>query len=99
MDAIPIQTITVRPSRFPSSFTRTPMGIPYGLLSPRGRIRAYRVPVGRPDRLGSLSTPEALGAHDMGKHSPCARFGAFWLKPVNAFGLFFITTLARVHIC
>src|SRR4029078_12933026 len=42
--ALRIRPITGRRSLSPSSSTRTAFGPPYGLLTPGGTIRAYRVP-------------------------------------------------------
>ena len=52
---------TDRPSLFPSSCARTPMGSPCGSLSPtgRGRVRGCHVPLIYPDRLGAACTPVA----------------------------------------
>jgi hypothetical protein len=53
----PIRPITGRPSLAPSSFTRRPIGSPYGPLSLTGRRRAYHVPLMDPDGLGRISSP------------------------------------------
>jgi hypothetical protein len=53
----PIRPITDRPSLAPSSFTRRPIGSPYGPLSLLGRRRAYHVPPMCPDGLGRISPP------------------------------------------
>jgi hypothetical protein len=71
--ATPIRPITGRRSLAPPSHTRTAIGLPCGRLSLAGTVRAYQVPIVRPDGLGALSPPVALGAHDRGAASPCAR--------------------------
>ena len=54
----PIRPITGRPSLAPSSFTRSPVGSPCGLLSLAGGLWAYHVPqVEHADGLGRASTP------------------------------------------
>ena len=45
--------------------------------------------------VGSLFPPVALGAHDRGGFSPCARHVAFWLKPISTFGLSHITVFIK----
>jgi hypothetical protein len=57
--ATPIRPITGRPSLAPSSSTRSPVGWPYGLPTPRGRVRAYHVAPLKPRGLGPASTPVA----------------------------------------
>ena len=49
--------ITQQPSLAPSSFTRHPIGFPYGSLSLPGERRAYHVPPLYPHGLGLASTP------------------------------------------
>ena len=44
-DATPIHPITGWHSLVPSSHARTSMGLPYGLLSLKGDIRGYHVPL------------------------------------------------------
>ena len=66
----PLRPITGRHSRAPPSFTRSPMGSPYGSLSLAGGLRAYHVPqLERPGWLrprlcagGSASAPGEFGA-------------------------------------
>jgi hypothetical protein len=54
----PIRPITGRLSLPPSSFTRSPIGAPYGVLSLAGGLRAYHVPqVERTGGLGRVSSP------------------------------------------
>ncbi|WP_207681262.1 hypothetical protein [Desulfonema magnum] len=56
-----IRTVTARHSLSPTSFTRIPVGLPCGSLSPKGEIRAYHVSHKYlTDRLGSALTPVAL---------------------------------------
>ena len=55
----PIRPATGRPSLPPSSSTRSPIGSPYGSLSPRGGLRAYHVAPLKPRGLGPASTPVA----------------------------------------
>ncbi len=52
--------ITQQPSLAPSSFTRHPIGLPYGSLSLPGERRAYHVPPLYPHGLGLASTPGVL---------------------------------------
>ena len=40
----PLHLMTRRPSRAPSSCTRSPLGLPCGFLSPQGALRASHVP-------------------------------------------------------
>src|SRR5262249_4234464 len=55
-----ILIVTIKRLLSPRSFTRPPVGIPYGLLSAGGgEGRAYHVPQIRPDGLGLVSTPVA----------------------------------------
>ena len=66
----PLRPITGRHSLAPPSFTRSPMGSPYGSLSLAGGLRAYHVPqLERPGWLrprlcagGSASAPGEFGA-------------------------------------
>src|SRR6516162_1437549 len=55
----PIRPATGRRSLPPSSSTRSPLGSPYGSLSPKGGLRAYRVAPPKPRGLGPASTPVA----------------------------------------
>jgi hypothetical protein len=57
--ATPIRPITGRPSLAPSSFTRSPIGSPCGVLSLAGGLRAYHVPPTSPSGLGRVSRPVA----------------------------------------
>jgi hypothetical protein len=57
--ATPIRPATGRPSLPPSSSTRSPIGSPYGSLSPRGGLRAYHVAPPKPHGLGPASTAVA----------------------------------------
>jgi hypothetical protein len=57
--ATPIRPITGRPSLAPRSFTRSPIGGPYGPPTPRGGLRAYHVASPKPRGLGPASTPVA----------------------------------------
>jgi hypothetical protein len=68
--ATPIRPITRRPSLAPPSFTRSPIGSPYGSLSRAdqglpGELRAYHVPLVYPRGLGSSSTPVVLHLRQM----------------------------------
>jgi hypothetical protein len=72
----PIRPITGRPSLPPSPCTRSPIGSPYGSLSPGGGLRAYHVAPLKPawvrPRLyagGSASAPGEFGAPGPG-HVP-----------------------------
>ena len=88
----PIHPITGWPSLLPSSSARTPIGLPYGLLSLTGGVRGCHVPSqSHTDGLGALCPPVAL--------MPMTRKGGvlvpatvpFWLKPDSIFGLFSVT--------
>ena len=57
--SIPLHLIPRRPSLAPSSFTRSPIGLPCGALSLVGALRAYHVPSLYPHGLGLASTPGA----------------------------------------
>ena len=68
--ATPIRFITKRPSLLPSSFTRTPIGSPYGSLSQAdvsqpGGVWAYLVPCEYQNGLGLASPPVALHLRQM----------------------------------
>src|SRR5207248_10805623 len=93
----PVRPATGRPSLVPSSFTRSPIGSPYGLLSLAGATglpRCVAEAAWVRSRLyagGSSSAPGEFGAPGPG-HVP------FWSKPVSTFGLSLVTTLAAVHL-
>src|SRR6266566_7683320 len=53
----PIRPITGRPSLFPFSFARNPIGRPCGWLSLSGGLRVFHVPYEYQDRVGSASAP------------------------------------------
>ena len=59
-ETVLICRITQQPSLAPSSFTRHPIGLPYGSLSLPGERRAYHVPPLYPHGLGLASTPGVL---------------------------------------
>jgi hypothetical protein len=60
-DSTAILIVTIRRWLSPRSFTRPPIGIPYGLLSAiSGEGRAYHVSYQLQDRLGLASTPVAM---------------------------------------
>jgi hypothetical protein len=94
----PVRPVTGRPSLPPSSFTRRPVGSPYGGPTLAGGRRAYHVASQesswvRP-RLyagGTSSAPDEFAASGPG-HLP------FWSKPISTFGLSLFTTLAAVHL-
>ncbi len=96
--ATPIRSIIDRPSLFPSSFTRRPIGWPCGRLSLAGGRRAYHVASRKQawvrSRLNAGGSTSALGefAAPRPGHIP------FWSKPISTFGLPFVTTLATVHL-
>ena len=94
----PIRPVTGRPSLPPSSFTRRPVGSPYGWSTLAGGRRAYHVASQesswirpRLDAGGTSSAPDESAASGPG-HLP------FWSKPISTFGLFLVTTLATVHL-
>jgi len=49
--------------------------------------------------LGALSSPVALRVHDREEASPCARYSAFWPKPVSIFGLSVFHDVYRECTC
>ena len=55
--SIPIRSITERLSLAPSSFARSPIGSPYGLLSHPGELRVYHVPSEQQSAVGLAFTP------------------------------------------
>jgi hypothetical protein len=94
----PVRPVTGRPSLPPSSFTRRPVGSPYGGPTLAGGRRAYHVASQesswvrpRLDAGGTSSAPDEFAASGPG-HLP------FWSKPVSTFGLSLFTTLAAVHL-
>jgi hypothetical protein len=96
--ATPIRPVTGRPSLPPSSFTRRPVGSPYGGPTLAGGRRAYHVASQesswvrpRLDAGGISSAPDEVAASGPG-HLP------FWSKPISTFGLSLFTTLAAVHL-
>ncbi len=74
--ATPIRAITARPSLFPHSFTRCSIGAPYGLPTPWGEQRAYRVPHKSQNGLGPLFPPVVLVVRDRRIVSPCTHHSA-----------------------
>ena len=95
--ATPVRFVTNRPSLFPASSTRRPMGLPYGSLSQLRESAGLTVfrPIDLMNGLGSLFPPMALIAHDRGGFSPATRHVAFWPKPISTFGLFYITMFIK----
>ena len=94
----PIRPVTGRPSLPPPSFTRRPVGPPYGGPTLAGGRRAYHVASQesswvrpRLDAGGASSAPDEFAAPGPG-HLP------FWSKPVSTFGLSLFTTLTAVHL-
>src|SRR5262249_5819967 len=76
--ATPIRPLTGRPWLAPSSCTRSPIGSPCGLLSPRGGLRAYHVALLNPGGLGPASTPVARQLRRVSSEHPSLatyRFG------------------------
>jgi hypothetical protein len=98
--ATPIRPISRRLSLAPSSFTRRPIGVPYGTLSPGelGRRRAYHVPKQCPRGLGPAFPPVALGSAAGENGAPAPSHVPFWFKPDSIFGLSDITTVTAVHL-
>ena len=93
-----IRPITGRRSLPPSSFTRRPVGSPYGGPTLTGGRRADHVASQesswvrpRLDAGGTPSAPDEFAASGPG-HLP------FWSKPLSTFGLSLFTTLAAVHL-
>ena len=94
----PVRPITGRPSLPPSSFTRRPVGSPYGRPTLAGGRRAYHVASQesswvrpRLDAGGTPSAPEDIATPGPG-HVP------FWSKPISTFGSSLFTALAAVHL-
>src|SRR5713226_6422356 len=56
----PLHLMTRRPSLPPSSSTRSPIGLPCGLLSPKGELRVYHVPSLYLHGVGLTSPPGVL---------------------------------------
>src|SRR3954470_3673690 len=96
--ATPIRPVTGRPSLPPSSFTRRPVGSPYGRPTLAGGRRAYHVASQesswvrpRRDAGGTASAPDESAASGPG-HLP------FWSEPISTFGSSLFTTLTAVHL-
>ena len=92
MGATPIHPITGWLSLLPSSYSRTPIGLPCGTLSLAGDVRGSHVPSqSQTNGVGALCPPVAL--------LPMTRNGKilvpatvpFWPKPSSTFGLFSVT--------
>jgi len=60
-----------------------------------GEGRAYRVLRKQQDEVGSLYAPVVLGVHEGDEFRSPTHHGAFWLKPVSIFGLFWVTARKR----
>ena len=89
--ALPIRLITRRPSLFPSSSTRSPVGEPYDALSRVGELRAYHVPRRYHDGEGSACPPVTVCLRQASQKRR-DRSRTFWFKPVSIFGLLTVTT-------
>src|SRR6516164_9974116 len=94
----PIRPATGRPSLPPPSFTRRPIGSPYGGPTLAGGRRAYHVASPesswvrpRLDAGGTTSAPDEFAASGPG-HLP------FWSEPLSTFGSSLFTTLAAVQL-
>lgn len=99
LGSIPVHPITERPSLFPGSYTRFPIGSPCSLLSglSTGGKRAYHVPCHYPHRLGPAFPPMVQRPRWMRSYHPClpicllaqasefALFSLFGLSYVTAF--------------
>src|SRR5215213_3691387 len=98
--ATPIRTITARRSLSPHSFTRSPIGLPYGGL-PQGE--GYGLTVFGLGQRGWIRFALFAGGervHDRRDLGLLYRTTVpFWPKPVSAFGLSKITTvIERLHM-
>ena len=88
----------------PRSYTRTPIGSPYGSRSQKGEVRAYHVPNMYPDGLGPVSTPVTGLSAAEPYRGPCSESRTFWLKPsalrAQHLRLLRVTTLlTTVYVC
>lgn len=88
--SVPIRPITGWPLLFPLSSTRIPVGLPCGLLSLSGGIRAYRVPLEYQSGLDPSFPPVAVCSRYRTRN-PIFQLRAFWLEPVSIFGSSHIT--------
>jgi hypothetical protein len=103
----PIRPITGRPSLAPSSSTRSPIGRPCDLPTPRGGLRAYHVPLTQPSGLGRVSGPVVRHLRQGNAEAPAPDHSPFWFKPISSFrvrydrttpGLANITAFATLHL-
>src|ERR1700693_3477343 len=62
--ATPIHLITGWHSLVPRSYSRTAIGSPYGLLSPKGAIRGFHVPLAKACRVRHLLSAGKHMDHD-----------------------------------
>ena len=96
-----IRPITGRHSLFPTPIPASPsVGLTASLPSfQKEQYGLTTFPKVDKDGLGALCPPVALGVHDRVALRPCARYGAFWLKPVSIFGLFLMTAfIESLHV-
>src|SRR5262245_34936771 len=76
----------------PSSSSRTPISLPYGLLSLPGDVRGCHVPSqSQTNGLGALCPPVALLPMTRNGRLLVPATVPFWLKPSSTFGLFSLT--------
>jgi hypothetical protein len=98
--ATPIHPITGWPSLSPRSYARTAMGKPCGLLSPKGAIRDFHVPLAKAYRVRHLLSAGRHVGHDRVLHKRKPRllypFGAS-VKAISACSE--SRPLTQIHIC
>ncbi len=86
-----IRSITERPSLFPTSHSRTPIGSPCGSLARRARYGVSKFH--SPECVGAGACYRPGGSRSTMPHSARVHpaSGAFWFKPVSLFGLLLVT--------
>jgi hypothetical protein len=93
MSSTSIDPITGSLSLFPSSFARSPVGFPCGLLS---RCReGYGFTVFRAYTISEVGPSFFAGSRDVRDRksaNSCSNYSTFWFKLVSTFSLFLLTT-------
>ncbi len=90
--ATPIHPTTGWRSLLPSSSSRTPISLPYGLLSLTGDVRGCHVPSqSHTNGVGALCPPVALLPMTRNGRLLVPATVPFWPKPSSTFGLFAMT--------
>jgi hypothetical protein len=96
MGATPIHPITGWLSLLPSSYSRTPIGLPCGTLSLAGDVRGSHVPSqSQTNGVGALCPPVAWDAHDKEARSPCTRYSALLAQACQHLWLVFCDGVYR----